>query len=75
MVPAPTIEKSDLRNRNSNLLCRAIIPIPGIYAAGNCTTVPHKQIVVTMGEGAKAGLGAFDFLIRNEPVEEVAQAA
>jgi alkyl hydroperoxide reductase subunit F len=28
-----------------------------------------------MGEGAKAGLGAFDFLIRNEPVEQVAQAA
>lgn len=49
--------------------------IPGIYAAGDCTIVPHKQIVVAMGEGAKAGLGAFDFLIRNEPVEEVAQAA
>jgi NADH-dependent peroxiredoxin subunit F len=49
--------------------------IPGIYAAGDCTTVPHKQIVVAMGEGAKAGLGAFDFLIRNEPVVEVAAAA
>jgi alkyl hydroperoxide reductase subunit F len=49
--------------------------IPGIYAAGDCTTVPHKQIVVAMGEGAKAGLGAFDFLIRNEPVETIAQAA
>ncbi len=49
--------------------------IPGIYAAGDCTTVPHKQIVVAMGEGAKAGLGAFDFLIRNEPVEDVAKAA
>ena len=49
--------------------------IPGIYAAGDCTTVPHKQIVVAMGEGAKAGLGAFDYLIRNEPVEDIAQAA
>lgn len=49
--------------------------LPGIYAAGDCTTVPHKQIVVAMGEGAKAGLGAFDYLIRNEPVDEVAQAA
>ncbi len=49
--------------------------IPGIYAAGDCTTVPHKQIVVAMGEGAKAGLGAFDFLIRNEPVEAIAEAA
>ncbi len=49
--------------------------LPGIYAAGDCTTVPHKQIVVAMGEGAKAGLGAFDYLIRNEPVEDVAKAA
>jgi len=49
--------------------------LPGIYAAGDCTTVPNKQIVVAMGEGAKAALGAFDFLIRNEPVQEVAEAA
>ena len=49
--------------------------LPGIYAAGDATIVPDKQIVVAMGEGAKAGLGAFDYLIRNEPVEEIAQAA
>ncbi|MEM6474871.1 MAG: alkyl hydroperoxide reductase subunit F [Pseudomonadota bacterium] len=49
--------------------------LPGIYAAGDATTVPHKQIVVAMGEGSKAALGAFDYLIRNEPIEEVAQAA
>jgi alkyl hydroperoxide reductase subunit F len=50
--------------------------LPGIYAAGDCTTVPDKQIVVAMGEGAKAGLGAFDYLIRNEPVEqEISRAA
>ncbi|MEL6876976.1 MAG: alkyl hydroperoxide reductase subunit F [Pseudomonadota bacterium] len=49
--------------------------LPGIYAAGDATTVPDKQIVVAMGEGAKAGLGAFDYLIRNEPVEEIASAA
>lgn len=50
--------------------------IPGIYAAGDCTTVPHKQIVVAMGEGAKAGLGAFDYLIRTEPAgAAVAEAA
>ncbi|TRD11735.1 alkyl hydroperoxide reductase subunit F [Erythrobacter insulae] len=49
--------------------------LPGIYAAGDATTVPDKQIVVAMGEGAKAGLGAFDYLIRNEPVEDIAQAA
>lgn len=49
--------------------------LPGIYAAGDATIVPDKQIVVAMGEGAKAGLGAFDYLIRNEPTEDVAAAA
>ncbi|MEL7217410.1 MAG: FAD-dependent oxidoreductase, partial [Pseudomonadota bacterium] len=49
--------------------------LPGIFAAGDATTVPHKQIVVAMGEGSKAALGAFDYLIRNEPVEDIAQAA
>ncbi|MEL7188007.1 MAG: alkyl hydroperoxide reductase subunit F [Pseudomonadota bacterium] len=50
--------------------------LPGIYAAGDATIVPNKQIVVAMGEGATAGLGAFDYLIRNEVVDEdVAQAA
>ncbi|MCK0098463.1 alkyl hydroperoxide reductase subunit F [Qipengyuania sp. S6317L1] len=49
--------------------------VPGIYAGGDATIVPDKQIVVAMGEGAKAGLGAFDYLIRNEPVEDIAEAA
>ena len=39
--------------------------IPGIYAAGDVTTVPYKQIVIAVGEGAKAALGAFDHLIRH----------
>lgn len=38
--------------------------VPGIFAAGDCTTVPYKQIVIAMGEGAKASLSAFDYLIR-----------
>ncbi|MGE8069244.1 alkyl hydroperoxide reductase subunit F [Pseudomonas sp. NPDC089569] len=37
---------------------------PGIFAAGDVTTVPYKQIVIAVGEGAKASLGAFDHLIR-----------
>jgi NADH-dependent peroxiredoxin subunit F len=37
---------------------------PGIFAAGDCTTVPYKQIVIAAGDGSKAALGAFDFLIR-----------
>ncbi|MCS6996763.1 MAG: alkyl hydroperoxide reductase subunit F [Casimicrobiaceae bacterium] len=39
--------------------------VPGIFAAGDATTVPYKQIVIAAGEGAKAALGAFDYLIRN----------
>ncbi len=38
--------------------------VPGVYAAGDATTVPFKQIIVAAGEGAKAALGAFDHLIR-----------
>ena len=40
--------------------------IPGIFAAGDVTTVPYKQIVIAVGEGAKASLSAFDYLIRSE---------
>jgi len=36
----------------------------GIFAAGDCTTVPYKQIVIAMGEGSKAALSAFDYMIR-----------
>ena len=39
--------------------------LPGVFAAGDCTTVPYKQIIIAMGEGAKASLGAFDHLIRS----------
>jgi NADH-dependent peroxiredoxin subunit F len=39
--------------------------VPGVFAAGDCTVVPYKQIVIAMGEGAKASLGAFDHLIRS----------
>jgi len=49
--------------------------VPGVFAAGDCTTVPYKQIVIAMGEGSKAALAAFDHLIRAsapkaEPVAE-----
>ena len=49
--------------------------LPGVFGAGDVTDVPYKQIVVAMGEGSKAGLSAFDYLIRTEPVEDIAQAA
>ena len=39
--------------------------IPGVFAAGDATTVPYKQIVIAMGAGSTAALSAFDYLIRN----------
>ncbi|MBP7132897.1 MAG: alkyl hydroperoxide reductase subunit F [Aquabacterium sp.] len=38
--------------------------VPGVFAAGDCTTVPYKQIVIAAGAGATAALSAFDHLIR-----------
>lgn len=38
----------------------------GLFAAGDCTSVPYKQIVIALGEGAKASLSAFDWLIRQK---------
>ena len=39
--------------------------VPGVFAAGDCTNVAYKQIIISMGAGATAALGAFDHLIRN----------
>ncbi len=39
--------------------------IPGVFAAGDCTNSPYKQIIISMGSGANAALSAFDYLIRN----------
>jgi alkyl hydroperoxide reductase subunit F len=52
--------------------------VPGIFAAGDATTTPYKQIIIAMGEGSKAALSAFDYLIRQVPqtrLAPVAQAA
>lgn len=39
--------------------------LPGVFAAGDCTNSPYKQIIISMGSGANAALSAFDYLIRN----------
>jgi alkyl hydroperoxide reductase subunit F len=49
--------------------------VPGIFAAGDCTTVPYKQIVIAMGAGATAALSAFDHLIRTSAPDETAPGA
>jgi alkyl hydroperoxide reductase subunit F len=48
--------------------------VPGVFAAGDVTTVPFKQIVIAVGEGAKAALSAFDHLIRSGDDEAAAPA-
>jgi alkyl hydroperoxide reductase subunit F len=54
---------------------RGATSVPGVFAAGDATTTPYKQIVVAMGDGATAGLSAFDYLIRQVPTEEAIAAA
>jgi alkyl hydroperoxide reductase subunit F len=44
--------------------------LPGVFAAGDVTTVPYKQIIIAAGEGAKAALSAFDHLIRTPVVQD-----
>jgi NADH-dependent peroxiredoxin subunit F len=48
--------------------------VPGVFAAGDATTVPYKQIIIAAGDGAKAALGAFDHLIRTSAPAPVATA-
>ncbi|HJV80439.1 alkyl hydroperoxide reductase subunit F [Noviherbaspirillum sp.] len=44
--------------------------VPGVFAAGDATTTPYKQIIIAMGEGSKAALSAFDHLIRSSAPQE-----
>jgi alkyl hydroperoxide reductase subunit F len=48
--------------------------VPGVFAAGDVTTVPYKQIIIATGEGAKAALSAFDHLIRADDDSAAAPA-
>jgi len=59
---------------------RCATSVPGVFAAGDATTVPFKQIVIAAGEGAKAALSAFDHLMRlpappSAPAASAASAA
>ena len=53
---------------------RGATSVPGVFAAGDATTVPYKQIVIAAGDGAKAALSAFDHLIRTSAPAETASA-
>jgi alkyl hydroperoxide reductase subunit F len=52
------------RNREVVVDCHCRTSLEGLFAAGDVTTVPHKQIVISAGEGAKAALSAYDYLTR-----------
>lgn len=49
--------------------------LPGVFAAGDVTTIPYKQIIMAMGDGARAALGAFDYMIRTDFDEKDSEAA
>lgn len=56
------------RNRMGEIIIDAKCEtnVKGVFAAGDCTTVPYKQIIIAAGEGAKASLSSFDYLIRTK---------
>ncbi|QZN95993.1 alkyl hydroperoxide reductase subunit F [Symbiopectobacterium purcellii] len=60
------LEGSVERNRMGEIIidAKCETTVKGVFAAGDCTTVPYKQIIIATGEGAKASLSAFDYLIR-----------
>ena len=61
-TPSPTV---NLTNRGEiEIDAKGQTNVPGVFAAGDCTNVPYKQIVIAMGAGATASLSAFDHLIR-----------
>lgn len=55
------------RNRFGEIIVdsRGATNIPGVYAVGDCTSSPYKQIIISMGSGATSALSAFDYLIRH----------
>ncbi|WP_147535130.1 alkyl hydroperoxide reductase subunit F [Bacillus marasmi] len=61
------LEGSLERNRIGEIIVdkSGATTIPGVFAAGDCTDSPYNQIIISMGSGATAALGAFDYLIRN----------
>lgn len=68
LVPNTEWLKDSLeRNRFGEIIVdeHNVTSLPGVFAAGDCTNSPYKQIIISMGSGATAALSAFDYLIRN----------
>ncbi len=54
--------------------CASQVELPGLFAAGDVTSVPEKQIIIAAGDGAKAALGAYSFLVRSPEVVDWGQS-
>jgi len=67
----PWLEGAVERNKMGEIIIdgKCETSLKGVFAAGDCTTVPYKQIIIASGEGAKASLSAFDYLIRTKSAE------
>lgn len=69
LLPNTTwLQGSIERNRMGEIIidAKCETSVKGVFAAGDCTTVPYKQIIIATGEGAKASLSSFDYLIRTK---------
>jgi alkyl hydroperoxide reductase subunit F len=67
-MPNTEFVPSDVRKNKHGEIevdCSNRTSVPGLFAAGDSTSVPHKQIIIAAGEGAKALLSAYDYLVRS----------
>ena len=66
-IPSSDFLEDVTKNETGEIMinCRSETGVPGIFAAGDVTDVPAKQIIVACGEGAKAALRAFEYLSKN----------
>jgi len=66
---APAGNLANLNERGEVIVdCVCRTNVPGFFAAGDVTTIPHKQIIISAGEGAKAALSAYDYLVQTSQV-------
>ena len=59
-----SVERNEAREIKIDCFCRT--NIPGLFAAGDATSVPEKQIIIAAGEGAKAAIKAWEYLISKQ---------
>jgi len=67
-VPTTDFVRNFLKlNENGEIVvdCSCNTSVPGVFAAGDVTSAPEKQVIVAAGEGAKAALGAFKYILKN----------